>query len=569
MADWIGQQVGNYRITAKLGSGGFAAVYLGEHAYLKTPAAIKLLLTKVATQKELDAFLQEAQTVACLLHPNIVRILDFGIDDKTPFLIMDYAPKGTLRQLHSRGTRLPLSTIVSYVKQVANALQYAHNEKFIHRDIKPENMLLGRSDEILLSDFGIALIVQATSDLSTQNIAGTAAYMSPEQIRGKPRFASDQYSLGVVVYEWISGDHPFLGNFAELCAQHISVPPPPLREKVPALRPEVEKVILKALAKQPEQRFKNVEAFAFALADACQLPAAPFVSPIPITPLRNDQSEEPTPQSNSFEQLWREAVQAQARGEEEQAFHSLRKIITMGGLTPSQIETAKTQIRSLRQLIPVRLQQARDAASQARWQDEMQAWQDLLILEPLRQEIAGQLVLEPTESVAKSIQERLCIAQQNEQATWMYTQAQQFVHERDNAAARMQLEMLWRNALYYGDPAGLAQIVGLPLASNYEQALDDHLQEQAELRAQRMQKEAERRNQALAQRMQKEREEKRGLTLLVTGALISMITGIVVGAIIGAIEGNTGGGIVVGAMLGVTVGILVGAVVVMTRKSTV
>lgn len=538
MADRVGQHIGNYRITAKLGSGGFAEVYLGEHVHLKTPAAIKLLLTKVATQEELDAFQQEARTVARLLHPNIVRILDFGIDNKTPFLIMDYAPKGTLRQLHPRGTRLPLSAVVSYVRQVANALQYAHNEKLIHRDIKPENMLLGRSGEILLSDFGVALIVQATSDLSTQNVAGTAAYMSPEQIKGKPRFASDQYSLGVVVYEWISGDRPFRGNFAELCAQHLSAPPPSLREKIPALRPEVEKVILKALAKQPEQRFNNVEAFAFALADACQLPAASFVPPVTIVPPYNDQSADPTPSSDSFEQLWREAVQAQARGEEERAFHSLSKIITTRGLAPSQIEAARTQIRRLRQLIPVRLQQARDAVSQARWQDEMQAWQDLSILEPLERETAGRLVLEPSVSIAKSIQERLRIAQQNEQSAWMYTQAQQFVHEQDNAAARMQLEMLWRNAPYYGDPAGLAQIVGLPTVSNYEQALDKRRREEAEEHRKQKQKRAE-------DEAKLERTDKIALGI-VTGA----VTGLVLGSIVGAPLAVAGIGVILGIILG-------------------
>ena len=377
--------------------------------------------------------------------------------------------------------------------------------------------------------------------------------MSPEQIQGKPCFASDQYSLGVVVYEWISGDRPFRGNFAELCAQHISVPPPSLREKVPALRPEVDKVILKALAKQPEQRFRNVEAFALALADACQLPAAPFVPPVPITPLRNDQNEDPT---DTFEQLWRDAVQAQARGEEERAFHSLKKIITIRDLAPSQADAARTQIRSLRQLIPLRLQQAQEAASEARWQNEIRAWQDLSILEPSGQEIAGQLVLQPTVSVAESIQERLRIAQQNEQATWMYTQAQQFIRERDNAAARMQLEMLWRNAPYYGDPAGLAQIVGLPFASNYEQALDKHRQEEEQQRK---------------QILFKEKEERRGFRLLVTVTLVSLIIGTIIGTTIGATAGYLVGGMLSGAFIGVAVGILAGALVgvMVTNRTTV
>ena len=271
MTDLIGQHLGNYRLTRLLGRGGFAEVYLGEHVYLKTPAAIKLLQTKVADEQDLQAFLKEAQTIAQLVHPHIVRVLDFGVDGETPFLVMDYAPGGTLRQRHPRGTQLPLTTILPYIKQVAEALQYAHEEKFIHRDVKPENMLVGRRDVVLLSDFGIALITQSSRYQGTQEVIGTVAYMSPEQIQGKPRPASDLYSLGIVVYEWLSGDHPFHGSFTELCTQHMFASPPPLREKVPTLAPAVEEVVLTALAKDPHQRFGSVRAFANALEQACQI----------------------------------------------------------------------------------------------------------------------------------------------------------------------------------------------------------------------------------------------------------------------------------------------------------
>jgi len=117
---------------------------------------------------------------------------------------MDYAPNGTLRQRHPKGVALPLPLIVSYVKQLADALQYAHDEKLIHRDVKPDNMLLGRRNEVLLSDFGIALVAQSTRYQSAQEMAGTMAYMAPEQIQGKPLLASDQYSLGIVIYEWLT-----------------------------------------------------------------------------------------------------------------------------------------------------------------------------------------------------------------------------------------------------------------------------------------------------------------------------------------------------------------------------
>src|SRR5579884_4226361 len=151
MTDRLGQQLGNYRLTRLLGTGGFAEVYLGEHIYLNTTAAIKLLHTQLDDQFTADYFLNEARTIAQLVHPNIVRTLDFGIEDGiTPFLVMDYAPNGTLRTRHARNSRVALPQVVTYVKDVASALQYAHDRKLVHRDVKPENMLVGRNNEILL-----------------------------------------------------------------------------------------------------------------------------------------------------------------------------------------------------------------------------------------------------------------------------------------------------------------------------------------------------------------------------------------------------------------------------------
>jgi eukaryotic-like serine/threonine-protein kinase len=268
VADRVGQQLGNYRLIRLIGQGGFGEVYLGEHVYLKTQAAIKVLQMRL-TNEDMESFLDEARTIARLEHPNIVRVLEFGVEDSTPFLVMSYAPNGVLRQRHPKGISLPLPTIVSYIKQVADALQYAHDEKLIHRDVKPENMLLGRRNEVLLSDFGIALVAQSSRYQSTQEVIGTVAYMAPEQLQGKPRPASDQYALGIIVYEWLTGDRPFHGTFTELYSQHLFVPPPPLREKAPDISLDVEQVVLTALAKDPQQRFKSVQVFATALEQAC------------------------------------------------------------------------------------------------------------------------------------------------------------------------------------------------------------------------------------------------------------------------------------------------------------
>ncbi len=263
----IGQKLGNYQLTSLLGVGGFAEVYLGEHIHLSTHAAIKVLHTRLATD-EVEKFRAEARTVARLGHPNIVRILDFGVEDMLPFLVMEYAPHGTLRQRSPKGMPLSIETILPYVAQVAEALQYAHDEKVIHRDIKPENMFVGRRNEILLGDFGIALVTQSSRYQGTQDVAGTMAYMAPEQIQGKLRPASDQYSLGIVVYEWLSGDRPFHGSLTEIVGQHLSVPPRPLREKNPAILPDVERVVMTALAKDPKERFGSIKAFANALLQA-------------------------------------------------------------------------------------------------------------------------------------------------------------------------------------------------------------------------------------------------------------------------------------------------------------
>jgi eukaryotic-like serine/threonine-protein kinase len=271
--DRIGQLLGNYRLTRLLGQGGFADVYLAEHVHLKTQAAIKVLHTQLTSEYVLH-FRGEARTIAHLEHPHIVKILDFGVEETIPYFVMVYAPNGTLRQRYPRGIPLPAERIVGYVKQVASALQYAHSQKIIHRDVKPENLLLGRKDEVLLSDFGIALLTPSTrtQSLFGQNgpseMAGTLPYMAPEQLQGKPLPASDQYALGVMVYEWLCGMPPFTGSYMEIALQHVSALPPLLQEKDPTIPADVERVVLTALAKDPQLRFASVQAFATALEQA-------------------------------------------------------------------------------------------------------------------------------------------------------------------------------------------------------------------------------------------------------------------------------------------------------------
>ncbi len=276
MADRLGQQFGNYRLVSLLGQGGYAEVYLGQHVRLDLQAAIKVLHTHL-TDSEAEHFQQEAQTIARLSHPSIIRVFDFDVQDGTPFLVMDYAPNGSLRQRYPKGSLVPIPQIVSFVKQMSAALQYAHDKKFIHRDVKPENMLIGQHQEVLLSDFGIATIAHSTSSLNVgaEGTSGTLAYMAPEQIEGHPRPASDQYALGVVVYEWLCGERPFEGSASEVMAQHLSMSPPSLRERMPEIPPEVEQVVFQALAKDPKARFASVAAFSAALEQASQRALSP------------------------------------------------------------------------------------------------------------------------------------------------------------------------------------------------------------------------------------------------------------------------------------------------------
>jgi hypothetical protein len=276
-----GKQLGNYRLMRLIGYGAFADVYLGEHIYLETQAAIKVLRKRLGAE-DVGRFLNEAKTVARFDHPHIVRILEFGedsnefgveqnaagVDGRIPFLVMEYAPGGTLRNRHPKGSILPLSIITPYINQVADALQYAHDKKLIHRDVKPENILIANNNRLLLSDFGVVAIAHTDGSMTTQDMIGTVPYMSPEQFQGRPRPSSDQYALAIVVYEWLCEHTPYQGAPIEVAMQHMTAALPSLRSSAPSISPVVEAVISKALAKDPLQRFESVQAFARALAQA-------------------------------------------------------------------------------------------------------------------------------------------------------------------------------------------------------------------------------------------------------------------------------------------------------------
>ncbi|TMD99437.1 MAG: hypothetical protein E6I80_28030, partial [Chloroflexi bacterium] len=269
MTDRVGQRLGNYRLTRLLGTGAFADVYLGEHIYLNSQVAIKVLHTQVDAHATED-FLTKARHLSHLMHPHIIRVFDFGIEHQTPYLVMDYAPHGNLRELHPPGTIVPFETVVAYTSAIASALQYAHDQHLLHRDLKPENLLVGPKHEVLLSDFGLALLTSGSETVQVRERFGTLDYMAPEQIRGHISQASDQYALAVMVYEWLSGHLPFQDSAPELANEHRYLSLASLSELHPDISSSVEEVVFKALSKDPQSRFVDVLSFAAAFEEAAQ-----------------------------------------------------------------------------------------------------------------------------------------------------------------------------------------------------------------------------------------------------------------------------------------------------------
>lgn len=316
MQDRSNQILGHYRLIRPLGKGGYAEVYLAENTNLGIEVAIKVLKSRELQSYEQEEFRDEAKLIALLDHPHIVKIYDYaveinkrGADGSIPYIVMEYARYGSLRQHYPRGTAVPLPKIVSYTRQIAEALQYAHdsNPSIVHRDVKPENMLVRKPDVIVLSDFGIAVSGLATGNLQLQieqilekmtrreevQIAGTAHYLAPERHDGRTQRASDQYSLAVVVYEWLCGYRPFEGGSdLEICRKHQTEPPPPLSKAYPHISSEVEQVVMKALAKAPANRYKSVQDFALALEHAAGS-ISQKVTSVPPTPPPSDSQRSP------------------------------------------------------------------------------------------------------------------------------------------------------------------------------------------------------------------------------------------------------------------------------------
>ena len=261
----IGQTIDHYYILERLGEGGMAEVYKAMDLNLDREVAVKFLRTDPRNfEKSRKRFELEAKALAMLDHPNIVRVLDFGEFKRHPYLVMEYIPGGTLKQ--RLGKPMLWNEACSLLIPIAEALQYAHERKIIHRDIKPSNILIKADGTPMLSDFGVAKILELdeTLDLTGTSIGvGTPYYMAPEQ--GKSKHIDhrvDVYALGLVLYELITGRKPYDADtpFAVLL-KHIQDPLPRPRDFIKDLPGNVERVILRALAKDPEQRINNMGEF--------------------------------------------------------------------------------------------------------------------------------------------------------------------------------------------------------------------------------------------------------------------------------------------------------------------
>lgn len=264
MVDLSGKKLGNYQIIERIGRGGMAEVYKGYHPKLDRDVAIKILHGFLAEGEDfLARFEREAKAVASLRHQNIVQIHDFDIQDDHYYMVMEFIEGQTLtdklRELSKTGSKMPLDEIKSIIRQVAEALEYAHKQGIIHRDIKPSNILIDNHGQTYLTDFGIARIASTTQFTTTGALIGTPTYMSPEQCKGVDiSHVSDLYSLGIILYEMLTGKVPYDSETPlSVLQKHITEPVPSLYEYRTDLPPSFEQIISTALAKEPEDRFQS------------------------------------------------------------------------------------------------------------------------------------------------------------------------------------------------------------------------------------------------------------------------------------------------------------------------
>ena len=256
-----GQKINDrYEIIKTIGEGGMANVYLAKDTILDRDVAIKVLRGDLASdEKFVRRFQREALSASSLSHPNIVEIYDVGEDDGNYYIVMEYVPGKNLKQVLKKRGNLTVSEVVDIMLQITSAMGLAHDSLIIHRDLKPQNILMMDDGGVKITDFGIAMALNATQLTQTNSAMGSVHYFPPEQASGKgSTLKSDVYSLGIMMYELLTGSLPFRGdNAVEIALKHLKEPIPSVRTEFPNIPQSVENIIITATAKNPKNRYNN------------------------------------------------------------------------------------------------------------------------------------------------------------------------------------------------------------------------------------------------------------------------------------------------------------------------
>jgi serine/threonine-protein kinase len=275
---------GRYQLTRRLGEGSFAETFLATDSLLQRQVAVKILREQYVRDPHFATrFSREAQAAAAVSHPNVVEVYDSGQADETLFIVMEWVDGPDLKQLIREQAPLPIPEAIRLLRELLQGLAVIHQAGIIHRDVKPQNVLLTKQGTAKLTDFGIARGAVGSSLTETGMALGTAAYMAPEQASGKPVGPGvDLYAAGVILFELVTGELPFPGeNPVRVMYRQVHEPVPRPREVNRAIPPELEGVILRALAKEPEQRYPTAEAMAAALAGVGAAEATRVVTAVP------------------------------------------------------------------------------------------------------------------------------------------------------------------------------------------------------------------------------------------------------------------------------------------------
>jgi eukaryotic-like serine/threonine-protein kinase len=290
---------GRYEIQSRLGSGGMAEVLLARDRGLGRLVALKLLAPSLADPTLVERFRREATAIASLNHPNVVVIYDHGVADEQPFIAMEYVDGRTLKQIIGELAPLAPDDAAAYARQALDGLAAAHAVGIVHRDVKPQNLLVREDGTLKVADFGVARSADETMLTQHGSVIGTAEYISPEQAQGELASpASDLYSLGVVLFEMLTGELPFRGELPLAIAnQHVLEPAPSVLEINPAVPADLAHVVRRALNKEPSLRYESAAAMRAALTDApTERPAPTLIAP-PVTPQATQAATEALPRA--------------------------------------------------------------------------------------------------------------------------------------------------------------------------------------------------------------------------------------------------------------------------------